>query len=112
MPSKFELKTSSNGEYLFNRIASNGQVILTSETYSERRSALNGIESVRINAPLEERIERRTPSSGQPYFVLKAANGAVIGRSQMSSSTSAMAQGIASVMNNAPDAKLVDATAG
>lgn len=111
MPGKFELKTSNNGEYMFNLIASNGQVILTSETYAERRSALNGIESVRVNAPLDERFERRTSSGGQPYFVLKAANGVVIGRSQMYSSTSAMENGIASVKNHAPDATLVDTTA-
>ncbi len=112
MPGKFELKTSNNGEYMFNLIASNGQVILTSETYTERRSALNGIESVRINAPLDERFERRTSSGGQPYFVLKAANSVVIGRSQMYSSTAAMEKGIASVKNHAPDAELVDTTAG
>ncbi len=111
MPGKFELKTSSNGEYMFNLIASNGQVILTSETYTERRGALNGIESVRNNAPLDERFERRTSNAGQPYFVLKAANGIVIGRSQMYASASAMENGIASVKNHAPDAELVDTTA-
>ncbi|BCX04038.1 MAG: UPF0339 protein [Candidatus Roseilinea sp.] len=111
MSGKFELKTSNNGEYMFNLIASNGRVIFTGETYTERRSALNGIESVRTNAPLDERFERRMSSSGQPYFVLKAANGTVIGRSQMYSSTAAMEKGIASVKHHAPDATLVDLTA-
>lgn len=111
MSGKFELKTSSNGEYMFNLIASNGKVILTSETYPERRNALKGIESVRANAPLDERFERKMSDSGKPFFVLMAANGVVIGRSQMYSSAASMEKGIASVKTHAPEAELVDTTA-
>jgi hypothetical protein len=32
-------------------VASNGQVIATSESYERKQSALNGIESVKNNAP-------------------------------------------------------------
>ncbi len=51
MAGKFELKKGSSGKYHFNLLASNGQVIATSETYESKRSALNGIESVKNNAP-------------------------------------------------------------
>jgi uncharacterized protein len=51
MAGKFELKKGSSGKYHFNLLASNGQVIATSETYESKRSALNGIESVKTNAP-------------------------------------------------------------
>ncbi|MFM2398121.1 MAG: hypothetical protein RL341_278, partial [Pseudomonadota bacterium] len=50
MAGKFELKKTSNGEFMFNLLASNGQVILTSETYKAKASANNGIESVRNNS--------------------------------------------------------------
>ena len=40
-----------SGKYHFNLVASNGQVIATSETYERKASALNGIESVKKNAP-------------------------------------------------------------
>ena len=53
MAGKFALKKAKNGEIFFNLHAANGQVILTSETYQEKRSALGGIESVRKNAPDE-----------------------------------------------------------
>ena len=47
MAGKFVLKKGSSGKYHFNLVASNGQVIATSETYERKESALNGIESVR-----------------------------------------------------------------
>jgi uncharacterized protein len=43
---KFELKNSSNGQFRFNIVASNGQVVATSETYSRKQSALDTIASI------------------------------------------------------------------
>ena len=51
MAGKFVLKKGSSGKYHFNLVASNGQVIATSEAYERKASALNGIESVKKNAP-------------------------------------------------------------
>jgi uncharacterized protein YegP (UPF0339 family) len=51
MAGKFVLKKGSSGKYHFNLVAGNGQVIATSETYERKASALNGIESVKNNAP-------------------------------------------------------------
>ena len=45
-----------------------------------------------------------------PYFIIKAGNGQEIGRSEMYSGNAAMENGIQSVMNNAPDAEIVDTT--
>ena len=50
MAAKFELKKSQSDKFLFNLVAPNGQVVLTSELYESRASALTGIESVRKNA--------------------------------------------------------------
>lgn len=47
---KFVLKRTSHGEFRFNLVASNGQVVATSESYKEKRSALATIESIRKNA--------------------------------------------------------------
>lgn len=109
MAGKFVLKASGD-QYMFNLQAGNGQVILTSERYTSKDGAMNGIESVKKNATLEERYERRTSSSGDPYFVLKAGNNQEIGRSEMYSSASAMENGIQSVMSNAPGAATEDQT--
>jgi uncharacterized protein len=110
MASKFEIKKSSNGQFHFNLKAGNGEIILSSEMYKAKSSAENGIESVKKNAPNDDRYERKETTSGQPYFVLKAANGEQIGRSETYSSTSAMENGIESVKKNAPDARVEDLT--
>ena len=49
--------------------------------------------------------------NGSPYFNLKAANGQVIGSSEMYSSESARDAGIESVMANAAGASVDDQTA-
>jgi uncharacterized protein YegP (UPF0339 family) len=54
MPGKFVLKKGSTGKYHFNLVASNGQVIATSEAYESKGAAANGIESVKKNAPTAE----------------------------------------------------------
>ena len=46
MAGKFELKKSKNDKYFFNLLAGNGQIILSSEMYESKASALNGIASV------------------------------------------------------------------
>jgi uncharacterized protein len=48
---KFVLKKGSTGKFHFNLLATNGQVIATSESYESKAAALNGIESVKKNAP-------------------------------------------------------------
>jgi len=70
------------------------------------------VESVRQNATDAHRFEQRTAANGQPYFVLKAANGEIIGHSEQYAAESGMQNGIASVQKNAPEARVEDLTAG
>jgi uncharacterized protein len=60
MPGKFVLKKGSTGKFHFNLLAANGQVIATSEAYESHASALNGIESVKKNAPDAEVDDQTT----------------------------------------------------
>jgi uncharacterized protein len=110
MAGKFDLKKSKNNQFYFNLEAGNGQIILTSEMYKSKPSALVGIESVKKNAPLDERYARKAFSKGQLYFVLKAGNGEPIGKSEIYSSDAAMENGIESVKTNAPEAQCIDMT--
>lgn len=111
MAGKFEIKKSKNNKFFFHLLAGNGQIILSSEMYEAKASALNGIASVKKNASEEKRYEKLVGKDGSPYFVLKAGNGQVIGQSQMYSSESARDSGCASVMANAPGATTDDLTA-
>ena len=108
MSAKFVLQKSSNGQFHFRLQAANGEPILRSEMYTSKSSAENGIASVRTNAPLDERYERKSAANGQPMFNLKAANHEIIGTSETYSSVAAREQGIASVKTNAPKAPLDD----
>ncbi len=110
MAGKFELKKSSSNQFYFSLKAGNGEPILASEMYQSKTGAENGIQSVKTNAPFDSRYERKKAGDGQHFFVLKAANGEPIGRSETYSSTSAMETGIASVKSNAPGAALEDLT--
>ncbi len=110
MAGKFELKKSNSGQFMFNLKAANNQIILSSELYRDKASARSGIESVKKNAGNDANFERKASSKDEPYFVLKATNGQVIGKSEMYSSASAMENGIASVKTNAPGAIIADLT--
>jgi uncharacterized protein YegP (UPF0339 family) len=110
MAGKFDLKKSPSGKFMFNLLAGNNQVILTSELYESKSAAENGIASVQKNAGDEARFERKESSGGDAFFVLKAANSQVIGKSQMYSSASAMENGIESVKTNGPGAEVADNT--
>jgi uncharacterized protein YegP (UPF0339 family) len=110
MSGKFVIDKASNGQFYFNLRAGNGEPILRSELYVTRASAEHGIESVRKNAPLDERYDRKENAKGEPMFTLKAGNHEVIGVSEAYSSASARDNGIESVKKNAPYAAIQDNT--
>ena len=47
---KFQVKKTSNGQFRFNLVAPNGQVVATSENYERKQSALDTIASIKKNA--------------------------------------------------------------
>ena len=105
---KFEVFPAENGQFYFRLKAGNGEIILASEGYTTRASAHDGISSVRSNCQIESRYDRRTASDGRFYFVLKAANGQIIGNSQMYSTPSCVTTGIASVTANGTSQSVED----
>ena len=65
----FEVSQASDGQYRFVLKAGNGEVILTSELYKAKASAMNGIASVQKNSPDDARYERLTAKNDKPYFL-------------------------------------------
>jgi uncharacterized protein YegP (UPF0339 family) len=110
MAAKFVISQGASGQFRFALKAGNGETILGSENYTTKAAAENGIASVKTNAPIDERYERKVAKNGEPMFNLKAANGQVIGTSETYSSTTARDNGIASVKANAPTATTEDKT--
>ena len=107
MAGKFEIYTDKAGEFRFRLKASNGQAILASEGYKDKSGCMNGIESVKKNAPDDARYERKQGASGKFMFNLKAGNHQIIGTSQSYESEASRDNGIESVKKSAPDAEVV-----
>lgn len=118
---KFTIHQTKSGTR-FNLKASNGEIILSSQIYKSEKSCLNGIASVAKNAPVaaiedqteEEFIKEKCPKfeiytdkAGEKRFRLKAKNGQIIGASEGYKSLKSAKNGIASIIKNAPDAKIV-----
>ncbi len=100
MAAGYFLLTKTGTQFKFVLKAGNHETILSSELYSAKASAVNGIASVKTNSGNDANYERKTSKDDRAYFVLKAANGEVIGTSEMYSSTSAAAKGIESCKAN------------
>lgn len=110
MAGTYELKNAAGAKFMWNLVANNSEVILTSETYNSKDSAKIGIESCRTNSPIDGRYDRKRATDREHYFVLKAANGEPLGRSEMYTSAGGMEAGIASCKANGPSATLDDRT--
>ena len=108
----YEISQASDGQYRFVLKAGNGEIILTSELYKAKASAVNGIQSVQTNSPNDVRYDPLTAKNGKAYFNLKAANHQIIGTSQMYSTEQARDKGIASVKNNGITQTIKDLTLG
>lgn len=105
MAGKFVLKRSGDG-FMFSLLAGNGQVVLTSERYTSKDGALNGIRSVMTNAD----DDRYAMNDAGTHFTLKAANGQVIGSSETYSSPAAAREGTQAVKRAADSAEIDDQT--
>lgn len=117
--SKFVIREVASG-VKFDLKAANGQTILTSEVYATRAAALNGIGSIRRNAP-KAKVENRTEEGfrvqtnpkfelyedkgGQFRFRLRARNGEIIGSSEGYATKAGCINGMESVRSNAQEAE-------
>jgi uncharacterized protein YegP (UPF0339 family) len=110
MSGRFVLRRSGAKFNFILQAQGNFETLLVSESYESKAGAEKGINSVKTNAPIDARYEKRTSVKDQPYFVLKGGNGEIIGKSQMYSSPAARDKGISAMKANAPGANTVDET--
>jgi uncharacterized protein YegP (UPF0339 family) len=66
---EFSTKKGKDGQHYFNLLASNGQVILTSEGYTTSSAMHNGIESVKKNAPDDNILNGRHQKTGNSILI-------------------------------------------
>lgn len=120
--SKFVVRTVNSG-IKFDLKATNGQIIATSEVYESKAACLNGVESVKANAPIAK-VENQTEAGfetltnpkfemyedkgGEFRFRLKARNGQIIAVSEGYTAKASCLNGIESVQKNAAEAEIVE----
>ena len=118
---KFLVKQTKSG-FKFDLKAGNGETSATSEVYTTEAACMNGVESVRKNAPAanveDQTVEGFTAAThpkfevyadkaGEFRFRLKARNGEIIAVSEGYKAKSSCQNGIESVRKNASDAEVV-----
>jgi uncharacterized protein YegP (UPF0339 family) len=107
MAMKAVLKESQAQEpFSFTFVNGAGDSVVRSENYKAKKSALNGIESVKKNCTDDGRYELKEAKNGKLYFNLKAANGQIVATSAMFSSEAERSSAIAELKQDAPGAAL------
>ena len=111
---KYLIRKTNDG-IRFDLKAANGEVIATSEEYKSKAACMNGIKSVKANAPeanledqtKEDFIKSKNPKfeiyldkEGEHHFRLKAKNGHIIAVSEGYKAKKSCLNGIESVRNN------------
>jgi len=104
---KFQVFKGTNQQYYYHLKAKNGEKILSGEGYTSKQACLNGISSVKTNAPYDSHYERKDHSYNYT-FNLKAGNGEIIGRSENYTTATARNNGILDVKRDAPGAPVED----
>ena len=79
---RFETFRGLDSKYYFHVRALNGEIVIQSQGYTTRASALNGAASVQTNGSSSGRYQILPAADGTSYFVLRAVNGQIIGRSE------------------------------
>jgi len=78
---RFDLFAGPDSQIYFNLESGNGDILLSSEGYTSRAGALNGLLSVLDNGGLASRYSVDSGVDGQYYINLKSGNGQVIATS-------------------------------
>jgi uncharacterized protein len=94
----FELWQDTSSQFHFHLRAGNHAVLITSEAYTNRTGALNGLLSVLDNGGLVSHYQILTAKNGQPYFNLLAANKQVIATSETYATKQAAQKGVNSTI--------------
>lgn len=103
---KFETFLGKNNEHYFRLINEKGEVLLSSEGYTQKDGLINGIESVKKNILATDNYELKTAANGKHFFNLKAKNGQVISTSAMWDSKDQMETGMKKMISEVPQAEV------
>ena len=95
-PGKIDLYQSEDGQFRFRVVAGNGRVLLSSEAYTTKAAAENGIASVLENGVDPAQYQVNQTANGKYNLRLRAGNYEVIGFTQSYSTKSNATRAIGS----------------
>jgi uncharacterized protein YegP (UPF0339 family) len=104
---RFDVFRGNDGRYYFNLHAANGEIVLSSQGYTTEESALSATFSVAENGIDPARYEVNASADGGAYFNLKAANGQIIGTSEVYVSTENAQRAVDGVIALLPSVELL-----
>jgi uncharacterized protein YegP (UPF0339 family) len=116
----FQVSEASDGEYYFNLVAPNNEVIGTSQLYSTKSNATRGTKAVQTllshtgatprstPAPKLQRFEVFQGEDRQYYFHLRAGNGEIVLTSEGYTTKASALSGVSSVQTNGGTAASYD----
>jgi hypothetical protein len=94
---RVEVAASETGNFHFNVFAKNGQIVLSSESYTSDAAAFNGAFAVQQDGQNAANYTIKQNVAGGFYFTLSALNGQVIGVSQQYTTRAAAQSAITSL---------------
>lgn len=97
----------SDAGFRFNLHAKNGEIVMSSESYTTKAAAWNGAFAIQTAAATATSFTLKTSTDSRFYFVLTAENGQVVGTSQMYTTKSAAQAGVTSVQSLLPGMDLI-----
>ncbi|MCP4445424.1 MAG: YegP family protein [Myxococcales bacterium] len=104
---RFTILEGQNGLYYFNLKAANGEIVLQSQAYGSEAAAMNATFAIVDSGALKGSYDIEKAKEGQYYFNLKAANGEIIGTSEMYYSKSNAKRAVNSVIKLLPNVNIL-----
>lgn len=108
LSSVYEISRSSDGQYRFVFKAPNGEILLTSELFKAKASAINALESLKINSKYLENFEILTSKNEKKYFNIKSKNHHILATSQFYNDEVSLDLGMKLVLNHSQTEKIID----
>jgi uncharacterized protein YegP (UPF0339 family) len=105
---KFVIRKKTTGEFQFDFIDKEGNIILRSGTYTRKTMCINGIESVKRNSKDNSKFNLKKSPNDEPYFNLKSFNGKILGVSKIFEDKSSRNNSIESLKSKALEAPIED----
>ena len=94
---RVEVLEGESGKFRFNVFARNGQVVVSSESYSSEAAAYNGAFAVQTEGANDSAYTVKENASGGFYFTVTALNGQVVGVSQQYTTRTSAAEAAGAV---------------